>query len=223
MFAGLSGYGAANGRLNPVQKPNWRKESDKKMDTKKIMATFAILMMTLGIAGFAYAHWEKIVTVDGTIKTGTLHVIPSFHVEYTEAESKTVADIGANVYPDKNHIDVWFKNVYPCLRVEGYIDLENTGTIPVHLIDIKITATPTLSAVWNNVANYYEIKDETTIIATGNYKYDFPQGTTPDPYQIDPNGKAYINFWIHFEEGLPKDTEYSFHIDLTFWNWNESP
>ena len=119
------------------------------MNTKKIAAIFAILMITLGVAGFAYAHWEKIVYVDGTVTTGTLHVIPSFEVWYEEAEGKEVADIGANVYPEDNYIEIWFDNVYPCLLVEGWIDLENTGTIPVHLIDCEITATEGVYAVWN--------------------------------------------------------------------------
>ena len=187
------------------------------MDTKKLAATFAILMIALSIAGFAYAHWEKIVTVDGTVTTGTLHVIPSFYMEISQ--DKPVASYDYKVYPEENSIDVWIDNVYPCLRVKGYIDLENTGTIPVHLVDTDITATPTLSAVWNDTEKYYEIKDGTTIIATGNYAFRFP-----DEYpQIDPGHTAYIDFWIHFEEGLPKGTEYTFHIDLTFWNWNESP
>jgi len=199
------------------------------MDTKKIMATFAILMIALGVAGFAYAHWSKVVTVDGTVTTGTLHVIPSFHVEYTEAEGKEVADIDYIVDAEKNHIDIWFDNVYPCLRVDGYIDLVNTGTIPVHLVDIDITATAGVYAVWNAEKRYYEIYYTTpagevpSLIATGNYAFRFPDGTTNDPYQIDPKGTAYIDFWIHFEEGLPQNAEYWFHIDLTFWNWNESP
>jgi len=192
------------------------------MDTKKIMATFAILMIALGIAGFAYAHWEKIVTVDGTVTTGTLHVVPSFHVEYTEVEDKKVADIGYEVHAAANDIDVWFKNVYPCLRVNGYIDLENTGTIPVNLIDIDITGTEGVYAVWNE-KGYYEIYQTVPdgaaplLIATGNYAYRFPD-VFP---QIDPGHTAYIDFWIHFEEGLPQDASYWFHIDLTFWNWNE--
>ena len=194
------------------------------METKKIMAIFAILMIALGIAGFAYAHWEKIVTVDGTVTTGTLHVVPSFHVEYTEVEDKKVADIGCEVHAAANDIDVWFKNVYPCLRVNGYIDLENTGTIPVNLIDIDITGTNGVYAVWNETEEYWEIyqtvpNGEPLLIATGNYWFNFP-----DRYpQIDPGHTAYINFWIHFEEGLPQDASYWFHIDLTFWNWNESP
>jgi len=39
-----------------------------RMETKKLMATFAILIIALGIAGFAYAHWEKTVTIDGEVK-----------------------------------------------------------------------------------------------------------------------------------------------------------
>jgi hypothetical protein len=197
------------------------------METKKIMAIFAILMIALGIAGFAYAHWEKIVYVDGTVTTGTLHVIPSFHVEYQEAEGKKVADIDYEVSPEKNYIKIWFDNVYPCLYVSGYIDLENTGTIPVHLIDIDITGTEGVYAVWNAEMKYWEIyqtaEPAPRLIATGNYWFSLPDGTQTDPYQIDPKGTAYINFWIHFEEGLPQGASYWFHIEFLFWNWNESP
>jgi len=199
----------------------------KKMNTKKLAATFAILMIALGIAGFAFAHWEKIVYVDGTVTTGTLHVIPSFHVTYQEAEGKEVADIGYEVGPEENYIEIWFDNVYPCLYVSGYIDLENTGTIPVHLIDCEITATEGVYAVWNDNMEYWEIyqtaEPAPLLIATGNYWFDFPDGTETDPYQIDPGSTAYINFWIHFEEGLPQGASYWFHIEFLFWNWNEWP
>jgi len=211
------------GHVKSIPKIRGKRRVKNKMDTKKIMATFAILMIALGIAGFAFAHWEKIVTVDGTVTTGTLHIIPSFHVEYEEAENKTVADIGYEVHAAENDIDVWFDNVYPCLYVEGYIDLNNTGTIPVHLIDIEITGNETLHAVYNETMEYWEIYDGFALIATGDYWFDFPDGTPRDPYQIDPEGVAYINFWIHFEEGLPQNASYWFHIEFLFWNWNEWP
>lgn len=53
---------------------NGEKESDKTMDTTKIMATFAILMVGLSIAGFAYAHWTSIVKIEGTVHMGELIV-----------------------------------------------------------------------------------------------------------------------------------------------------
>jgi len=37
------------------------------METKKLMATFAILMIALGIAGFAYAHWSEKVYIEGEV------------------------------------------------------------------------------------------------------------------------------------------------------------
>lgn len=191
------------------------------MNTKKIAAIFAILMIALGVAGFAYAHWEKIVYVDGTVTTGTLHVIPSFYMAIFQ--DKPVASYDYKVDVEANSIDVWIDNVYPCLWAEGWIDLENTGTIPVHLIDCEITATEGVYAVWNEAEAYWEIYDGAALIAIGNYTFDFPEGTENDPFQIDPEGIAYINFWIHFEEGLPKETSYWFHIELTFWNWNEWP
>lgn len=45
------------------------------METKKIMATFAILMMALGGAGFAYAHWSKTLYMTGIVTTGEINMM----------------------------------------------------------------------------------------------------------------------------------------------------
>lgn len=45
------------------------------MEAKKIMATFAILVMTLGGAGFAYAHWSKTLYITGIVTTGEINVM----------------------------------------------------------------------------------------------------------------------------------------------------
>jgi hypothetical protein len=44
------------------------------METKKIMATFAILMIALSVAGFVYAAWYDSVKIEGTVKMGELIV-----------------------------------------------------------------------------------------------------------------------------------------------------
>jgi len=41
---------------------------------KKIMATFAIMMFALSIAGFAYAHWTDVIYIEGTVEMGELLV-----------------------------------------------------------------------------------------------------------------------------------------------------
>jgi len=50
------------------------KESDKRMETKKLAATFAILMIALSVAGFVYAAWYDYVKIEGTVKMGELIV-----------------------------------------------------------------------------------------------------------------------------------------------------
>lgn len=45
------------------------------METKKIMATFAILMMALGVAGFAYADWSRTLYITGIVSTGEFIVM----------------------------------------------------------------------------------------------------------------------------------------------------
>lgn len=40
------------------------------METKKLMATFAILMIALSVAGFVYAAWRDYVYIEGTVHMG---------------------------------------------------------------------------------------------------------------------------------------------------------
>jgi len=44
------------------------------MNSKKIMATFAVLMIALSVAGFAYAAWTDMVYIEGTVHMGELIV-----------------------------------------------------------------------------------------------------------------------------------------------------
>jgi hypothetical protein len=68
--SGLSSPCRVWGTLNI---PKGEKEDDK-METKKIMATFAILMMALGGAGFAYAQWSQTLYITGIVSTGNICV-----------------------------------------------------------------------------------------------------------------------------------------------------
>jgi len=50
-------------------------KEDDKTQTKKIMATFAVLTMALGVAGFAYAHWNRTLHIVGLVTTGEFIVM----------------------------------------------------------------------------------------------------------------------------------------------------
>ena len=42
------------------------------MQNKKLMVIPMLLVFALVLTGFAYAHWEKIITINGTVKTGNM-------------------------------------------------------------------------------------------------------------------------------------------------------
>jgi len=86
--AGLSGYGAANGRLNPVEKPNWRKESDKKMN-KKFFVALILPLLLVSLASFAVAHNYDTVEKKYKLHVGTMAAnITYFHVDYAKCMDK---------------------------------------------------------------------------------------------------------------------------------------
>jgi len=191
---------------------------------------FAVLMIALMVAGFAYAHWEKIIYINGTVSTGTLHLIPSFHLD-SLVQDKPVAELCWTVDEAKNTLNITLDNVYPCLWVTGYIDFNNTGTIPAHLVNIECDGNDTLSLKDMGIIEegefqgytHYEVYDDKSLIANLFILYDFPDATGTDPYQIDPGSVAYLYFALHFKEDLPQGVSYWFWIHFIFWNWNESP
>jgi len=50
------------------------------METKKMASIFAILMVSLSLTGFAYAHWYDFVYVDAEVNTGTVDADLSYYV-----------------------------------------------------------------------------------------------------------------------------------------------
>jgi len=102
------------------------------MDTKKIAATFAILMIALGVAGFAYAHWCETLTLNGTITTGIVDVEWSWDGELINGVKENgyvVATMEGTI--EGNTLTVTINNTFPCLRGWFEIDVHNNGTIPV--------------------------------------------------------------------------------------------
>jgi hypothetical protein len=124
---------------------------------KKIMATFAILMIALSIAGFAYAHWSDEIKINGKVEMGSLtfgfttlelvedgkmdywtsvsdyHVIkpepkPVGEVEAVLEEPYTDPHSGKEVY---KKLGVTITNAYPEYVAQITYTLDNGGTIPL--------------------------------------------------------------------------------------------
>jgi hypothetical protein len=178
------------------------------MDTKKLFATFAILMLALGIAGFAYAHWTKTVTIDGEITTGNVDLIilrtqdddNGIDPDYDKNVGDTVVQIDQQ---DPERLIVTITNAYPSYHV--YIDLtvRNVGTIPVKLKEFIIDAPDCITVqIWDSIGEQID---------------PYSWGGTPDKYQKD------YTMYVHVEQCAEKGATYTFTIELVYWNWNEVP
>jgi hypothetical protein len=199
------------GTLKITQKEE--KESDIRMETKKLMATFAILMMALGIAGFAYAHWSETVYIEGDVTTGYLELEWSF--EYNLIQGKDVA--WADYKLDDGYLWFGLYNVYPCLTVELWIDVHNTGTIPVKLYNWNFG----LEEGSTDLSPWIKILDKNFYGVDGN-----KDGVPGSIEQLDPCDSVVLYVKLHFmqEDGqgntMPQDAWMGFWAWLEWVNWN---
>jgi hypothetical protein len=118
---------------------------------RKIAVLFSILVMSLAFTGISYAHWSKIMRVEGNLTTGTFHVTPYLENKYLgtyyqgvwEPQTKPVADWGPYTgtdTEDSNTIHIDLENVYPCLWTGFRVRLWNDGSIPAGLKRVAVKA-----------------------------------------------------------------------------------
>jgi len=146
------------GHFKDTQKKE--KESDNGMKTK-MMATLAILLLVLSVAGFVYAHWSDMVTINGTVYMGSLsfgfgRIVSEWDSEdygwywndfpppekwsgegiCTLKEPKTDAHTLKTVY------DVLEFNItggYGYYWAINKFTINNSGTIPLNIQNISVT------------------------------------------------------------------------------------
>jgi len=214
------------GHVKHTQK--WRKESDMRMETKKLMATFAILMIALGVAGFAYAHWSETLYLNGTVNTGSVCAEWSFSAELinnTKPEYGPVATI-TYAFSDSDQdgcndtLTVTLNNAFPSLTVKGMIDVHNCGTIPIGIYDYNWTITDP-----KGVASAVELVNvDFYLKAPNGTKYPITMDIEEwieEVNQIDPGWSLVCEFEIHFTQALPENATATISAWIEFCNWNE--
>ncbi|MEM0358125.1 MAG: hypothetical protein QXL77_07140 [Candidatus Bathyarchaeia archaeon] len=178
------------------------------MDTKKLMATFAILIIALGIAGFAYAHWTATVYIEGEITTGYLDLEWSFEGELIQ--TKPVAELDYEI--EDGCLWVNLTNVYPCLTVNMTIDVTNTGTIPVKLYDWDWG----LEEGSDNLLPWIKVLKCEFIGVDGN-----GDGVPGSIEQLDPGDSVVLWLTIHFEQEDAQGNVMPQNAWMGFWAWFE--
>ena len=199
---------------------------------KKIIGIFAILMIALMVAGFAYAHWSKTITITGNVTTGNFHLTPSCDIWIIEPTDKNVSSVNCNICG--NSVSYTIENAFPSLKVGVMFDLHNDGSVPAGLYLWTVSYDDTTVTIFNasdiensiikptmtedGVEEALEDYVETTLGTYVDVEVDFEGSNF---WQIDPGQEPSVIITIHFLEGLPQDTSCSFTMTLEYWNWNE--
>jgi len=176
------------------------------MDTKKIAATFAILVIALGIAGYAYASWYSYLYVEGEVDTGYIGVEWTVGAGYdSETEGKNYSSITGYIEGDTLYVTV--HNGYPCIDYWLPVDILNIGSIPIH--------------IWNITSDLSALPEGTVVelIADPSYPiYPLEVGA-----QIHPGFEVYGLIHVHLPQITGQDSTYYFSVTVTYGQWNLPP
>jgi hypothetical protein len=117
---------------------------------KKMSLLAGVMILSLALVGVGYAHWYKIITLEGFINTGKLHLTPTLECWDDNEYDKDVATILVQPPPgyihhesvvlDSNYLFFAIENAYPCYEAYFSIYLYNDGTIPAGLEKVVIMA-----------------------------------------------------------------------------------
>jgi hypothetical protein len=119
---------------------------------KKILGTFAVLIMGLSVAGLVYAHWSDMVYIEATVEMGSLtfgfsRIVAEWDWE-DYADEKEVAD-GVCVLTEEETdvhtgqmvyklLTFTITSAYPQYWAINKFTLDNAGSIPVKIQSVTI-------------------------------------------------------------------------------------
>jgi hypothetical protein len=171
----------------------------KKMKTK-MTAIFAILMIALMAVGTVYALWSKTLYINGTVNTGTLDAKWSKDGDcYDVPDDGDISFIECVISADGYTLTVTVTNAYPSHNYYCPIDLENTGTIPLHIFSIGI--------------DRGDLPAGATLEITPAGPPNLAESTV-----LNPGLAAYGTLHVHITDAAAPDTTYKFTITVTVEN-----
>jgi hypothetical protein len=184
------------------------------MDTKKIMAIFALLVVSLSMVGYAYATWWKYLYIEGYVNTGWMNAEWTVGTGYDSEQPYPLKDPYSYItgwidpaYPDV--LNVYLYHGYPCIDYYLPIDIENTGTIPIHVYFGLYDWNLPVGTVLEVIADPAHV-GELQLTSTGYV-------------QLHPGDAAYGLLHVHLPENTVPDTVdyYYFQYYAYVVQWNE--
>lgn len=175
-------------------------------------AIIPILIMAALVMA-AFAMWSEALQVNVTVATGEVKVKfsdwrcsdmgadPQAEGFYNyELKDVASCDVEVEVEDEEGNpikLAVTIDNAYPGYSVAVDLVVDNIGTIPVKLLHYAISE-------YDEEALQVELR-------------------IPEDTQIDPGGSSTYGLYITVLQGASEASEYTFHVTLTFAQWNEVP
>lgn len=203
---------------------------------------FMALLLALATVGVGYGLWSKVLTIQGTVRTGEVNAELSIE-EVDEGDAGLVADNGidqdneiegkdiadcqaslvATVPPDLDNagpqlMKITINNAYPSFSCFVNFNVENTGTIPIKVDQPHIVSAPDPSIL--------TVAFLTGNVGTEGCYFDEVNGTA-DPStleahpQLEPDEMTFCTIWVHLEQQAQQGETYYFTAEVLVHQWNE--
>jgi predicted ribosomally synthesized peptide with SipW-like signal peptide len=207
MFTGLSGYGAANGRLNPVRKTKRGERRNNKEMNKKILASIfviGILALAMGYGTISY-YSDKEESTGNVFQSGTIDLTLSGTIPFTFYDIKPSEDL--------DPVTVQFENIgqnpgYLYNKIT-YIENDKAGNV-VNLNADDFAALIYVEAVTYQHWTYWEAADGNPAHwGWGSIHDDLPNWLDMDTYFGNKDGfvslyEIKLAGWIPYDTNTPE-------------------
>ena len=191
------------------------------MTTTKISTIFMVLIITLSIAGFIYAHWTDTIQITGTVKMAHIKMTIISYKNLTSRDIQKYSTITTELSADNHTLTIACDGLKPCWFIWIGLVTQNKGTLSAWVKPPQYTYEDPygLKQYFENKTYFYGPYNETTgfgnLEVWGNVKVDkqlnsdgtvnFPtEAPTPTPFIADPSEKVVTWIWIHVGEDIPE-------------------
>jgi len=185
-----------------------------------------LLVLALATLGLGYAHWEKLLDIDGTVNTGEVNAIwtaanttdpvgANDLKDATGARSdKDVGMLECTIDANPQILHYTIHNGYPSYYADCEVEWTNNGTIPVDVVALRAgpEGGPLVSIpfdTWVDLdLNGDMLNDINLKVVNGLL------------VQIDPGASDAYSVWVHVKQDAPELAVLGFDVQIQLIQWN---
>jgi hypothetical protein len=171
------------------------------------------MLVALAAVAVGYGLWAKVLTIEGTLETGDVSAEWSF-VLCGDIEDKEVGTIDGFIDPvDPSILHFEIGNGYPSYTADCEVEYMNTGSIPVHVEEIRFVPGDFTGCTVNRQLNgtFVASCDQATVTWANNRCS-----------QLHTGDFVASSLRVHVEQPAEQNATYGFGVEVQLNQFNES-